>query len=355
MKHLAVFVTLATLLFSACSTDFDVTADYEETIVVYGLMDASADTQYIRISRGYISEDRSALEIAQEPDSIYYLANQLQVSIQRVSDGATFNFTEDRSITKDSGIFATAPHLIYVLPQRLNFNDSYRLLVNNSVTGKQLTAITQLVDSFRLSQPSDVLAFPFTTNLVSKFPNGNPQPVEVSFTAARDGKVYDMAVRFYYRQWEGAVTGPGDTMMVEYFFERNLTSNSFAGNDPNPGTQNMIGRYTGNDLFSYMSSTLSKNPNITREPLELPLEYVYYAGAESFYDLLRSSLGQSGITALEASPIYSNIEGGYGLFSSRYSKIRPQVGINAATKDSLKCGRFTRDLNFIVDVPTSCN
>lgn len=355
MKKLGfIFASLA-LLLSACSTDLDITADYEETLVVYGLMDASKDTQYIRISRGFVSEDRSALEVAQEADSIYYLADQLDVSIQRVSDGAVFQFSENRNLPKDSGVFATAPHLVYMLPNRLSYTEQYRLRVENTVTGKILTASTVMVDTIRLVQPSDVLAFSFTTNLVSKFPNGQAQPIDVTFTAPKDGKVYDVGVRFYYRQWEGAVTGPGDTMMLEYIFEKNLVSNTLLGPDPNPGTQNMIARYTGETLFSFMASQLSKNPNITRRPLDLPLEYVYYAGAESFYDLIRSSLSGNGITALEARPVYTNIDGGYGIFSSRISKVRPQVGINAASKDSLKCGRFTRDLNFEVDVATSCN
>lgn len=354
MKNFAILVAIFSVLLSACSTDFDVTADYEETTVVYGLMDASKDTQYIRISRGYISEDRSALEIALEADSIYYLANQLNVSIERVSDGAVFNFVEDRSLPKDTGMFATVPHLIYMLPQRLSFTDAYRLRVENTVTGKLITGYTTMVDSFRLTQPSDVLAFPFTTSLVSKLPNGNPQQVEVAFTAPEDGKVYDVAVRFYYRQWEGAVVGAGDTMFVEYLFQKSLTSTTIGANN-NPGGQPLIARYAGQDLLAFIGSELSVNPNITRMPLELPLEYVYYAGGQDFYDMLRSAQGESGITALEARPIYTNLDGGYGVFSSRYSKKRPQVGINPASKDSLACGQFTRALNFDVDVPTSCN
>ncbi len=355
MKKYAIVAALFTLLLSACSTDFDIAADYEETLVVYGLLDASQDTQYIRISRGFISADRSALEVALEPDSIYYLADQLAVTIERESDGAVFTFTEDRSIAKDTGVFGVAPHLVYALPQKLEANDAFRLRIENTVTGKIVTSYTSMVDSFRLTQPSDIQAFEFTTSLVSKFPNGLPQNIEVTFTAPVDGKVYDVAVRFYYRQWEGAVVGPGDTMFVEYLFEKGLVSASLAGANPNPGGQPVVARYFGQDLLSYIASELSANPNITREPLQLPLEYVYYAGGQDLYDMIRTSQGGTGITALEAKPIYSNIEGGYGVFSSRFSKTRPNVGINTPSKDSLACGQLTRALNFNVDVPTSCN
>ncbi|CAN5422966.1 hypothetical protein BH09BAC1_BH09BAC1_15490 [soil metagenome] len=350
INKLAIFLTLA-IVFNSCSTDFDVTGDYQETMVVYGLLDASQDTQYIRISRGFISEDRSALEIAQEPDSIYYLGEQLRVTIEQVSNGARFEFDQNTNLPKDSGIFAKAPHVVYSLANRLSENESYKLVVENIVTGKIVTANTPMVKSFRLRQPSDVLQLAFTTSLVATFPNGNPQTIDVTFEAPVNGKVYDVGVRFYYRQWEGAVVGPGDTMMVEYIFSRNLVSADASGGTPPP----IVAKYTGQSLLSLMGSTLSKNPNITREPLATPLEYVYYAGAPDLYNLLRTSQGQAGITALEATPIYSNIEGGYGIFSSRFSKTRPQVGISGPTKDSLKCGQYTRDLNFRVDVATSCN
>ena len=40
---------------NSCSTDFDLNADFIETPVVYGLLDASVDTQYIRINRPFIT------------------------------------------------------------------------------------------------------------------------------------------------------------------------------------------------------------------------------------------------------------------------------------------------------------
>ncbi len=349
MKKLAILFALAAIVFNSCSTDFDVTADYEETLVVYGLMDASKDTQYIRISRGYISEDRSALEIAQEADSIYFLANQLNVYIERVSDGAKLQFLEDRSLVKDSGIFARSPHLIYVLVDSLDEDETYRLRVEDTVTGKVLTATTAMVKEFRLRQPSDFLQLQFTTSLVSALPNGTPQPVDVTFESAENGKVYDVALRFHYREWEGAVIGPGELKYLEYLFAQNVLAAATSGS-----TAPVSAKYVGQELLSLLGNSLSKNPNITREPLELPIEYIYYSGAEPFYDLLRSSQGQSGITALEATPIFTNIDGGYGLFSSRYSKNRPEVGITDDSKDSLACGRFTRELNFRVDINTSC-
>ena len=41
MKNIYLILGVFTMLFSACETDFDVNAEWEETTVVFGLLDAS--------------------------------------------------------------------------------------------------------------------------------------------------------------------------------------------------------------------------------------------------------------------------------------------------------------------------
>ena len=48
------YLLLIVIIIIGCDTDFDVNADWKETTVVYGLLDASLDTQYIRINKGYL-------------------------------------------------------------------------------------------------------------------------------------------------------------------------------------------------------------------------------------------------------------------------------------------------------------
>ena len=55
MKKL--FLTLSVLacmaMFNACSTDVELYADYKDIPVIYGLLDATADTNYVRINRAF--------------------------------------------------------------------------------------------------------------------------------------------------------------------------------------------------------------------------------------------------------------------------------------------------------------
>ena len=60
------------MLFSACETDFDVNAEWEETTVVFGLLDASEgkdQLQKIKISKAFLG-NMDAYQMAQYSDSI---------------------------------------------------------------------------------------------------------------------------------------------------------------------------------------------------------------------------------------------------------------------------------------------
>ena len=61
------------MLFSACETDFDVNAEWEETTVVYGLLDAGEgkETQKIKISKAFLG-NMDAYQMAQYADSINF-------------------------------------------------------------------------------------------------------------------------------------------------------------------------------------------------------------------------------------------------------------------------------------------
>lgn len=49
MKIQLFIIGLMTLVLASCSTDVDLYNDYKDIPVVYGLIDAQADTNYIKI------------------------------------------------------------------------------------------------------------------------------------------------------------------------------------------------------------------------------------------------------------------------------------------------------------------
>src|SRR5688572_28707683 len=73
-------------LFSMCSTEIDLLDDWEETTVVYGLIDQSQPVQYIRIQKAFLGPE-NAYAMAQQYDSINYV-NELQVRMERLDNDA---------------------------------------------------------------------------------------------------------------------------------------------------------------------------------------------------------------------------------------------------------------------------
>ena len=55
MKKIQFFLSLTVLLgfFASCTTDVELYADYKDIPVVYGLLDATKDTNFMRINRAF--------------------------------------------------------------------------------------------------------------------------------------------------------------------------------------------------------------------------------------------------------------------------------------------------------------
>ena len=74
MKKFA-FVTLglisALFVFNGCKDDISLIGDFKETAVIYGLLDQSETTHFIKINRAFIGPG-NAYDIAQIPDSSYF-------------------------------------------------------------------------------------------------------------------------------------------------------------------------------------------------------------------------------------------------------------------------------------------
>ncbi len=58
-------------LFNRCSNEVDLYADYQDITIVYGILDYSDDTSWIKVTRAY-SGPGNALLIAHNPDSSNY-------------------------------------------------------------------------------------------------------------------------------------------------------------------------------------------------------------------------------------------------------------------------------------------
>ena len=130
MKRFLSATGLAAMLFlAACSEDFTVSAPYKDITVVYGILNAADSAHYIRIQKGFMDENKSAIQISKEPDSSYYKSinvtmleytpNAVNVlSLNRVDlDAEGADYSKNQPYNDHQ--FFTTPHLAYKLKHRL--------------------------------------------------------------------------------------------------------------------------------------------------------------------------------------------------------------------------------------------
>ena len=120
IKFLLLFVS--TLFIAACDNTLDVTDNWSETPVVYGLLNPNTPVNYIRLQRAYLGEGNAYL-MGQNPDSIYYDTNLVSVRLLRNKNNVVIDTIAMQVVTtieKEEGVFVEAPHVLYGCYKRIS-------------------------------------------------------------------------------------------------------------------------------------------------------------------------------------------------------------------------------------------
>ena len=153
MKQVKIaFIAFVVFFISSCSNDIEVIGVWKDIPVVYGIVDRTADTNYIRIERAFLPPNQSAYEVAQIADSLYFDTNQVEVSMYRIGGSDTIFFPTQPFLVelqgqtaRDSGIFANVPAYAYAF---VGFtNGIYLLEIKNKRTGNVFYAQTTSANS----------------------------------------------------------------------------------------------------------------------------------------------------------------------------------------------------------------
>ena len=121
MKKIFLFIAViaSAIFYPSCANDIDLTSEWKDIPIVYGLISASDSINYIRVEKAFIDNDISALDLAQIPDSLYYDDITVQIKSLDSNNPATFNFVRVdgnlEGFVREEGIFANSPNYIYKL------------------------------------------------------------------------------------------------------------------------------------------------------------------------------------------------------------------------------------------------
>ena len=315
MKKIYLLVSVFTIIFTSCDTDFDVNAEWEEVTVVYGLLDAGDEmkTQQIKISKAFLGK-MDALQMAQFADSINFDQGELAVKVIRVkNNGIRDTITLDEVPTlRNVGVFNDSI-IVYTFENNnfLNSNSIYELLIKNNITGNEVSSTTNIISGFNFDMGA---GFPF--GFIETWIPGNPSATKFSSTVVTWGNSTDNGVQY----------------QIELIF--NYNENDIAKNliyTSSVLEETNIFEFEGEKFFNFLKNELVKDPLIERKFLSIDL--IMTVGSENLktYRVINEEI--TGI--VQERPQFTNINNGIGLFSSRFTKTRKGFSIANRTIDYL--------------------
>lgn len=310
------FWAFIVLLFSSCETDFDVTAEYEDVTIVYGLLNQNDSIHHVKINKAFLG-DGNLLEYASIEDSSTY-QTQLNVHLEEIDGNQvrrTFELDTTTITNKEEGVFYHPEQIIYTTGENnkvwLNENYEYRINIENPATGKTITAETPLVKDFDINKP--LLNSTFRPTL--HFPL-NDFNREVSWTTSENGKLYQLVVQFSLIE----VDQQGDSTLRNIRWERfpDTRSNS------SDGDETMQKFFTNNEFYQFVEDNVpyedAERESQVQKRYSDKLDFEITVASEVFDTYIEVNKPSNSL--IEYTPDYSNVENGIGLFSSRYQKIR---------------------------------
>ncbi|MGE3825241.1 MAG: DUF4249 family protein [Bacteroidia bacterium] len=341
---------LCILLLSACETDFDVTGDWKEIPVVYGILDKNDATHYIRINKAYLG-DADAIKMGHENDSINY--DSLTVRLIELTEAGTAvdsflleETTVALEMVNDTGVFGSIGNPLQKLwktTETLDQTKIYRIKAINEATGNIVTAEAPIVKSFTVSQPSaspqSKISFIGNNDAYSSY--------SVKFAPAGNGKLYEVTIVFYYRE----INASNDTTLHEIRWKQS----QYVADESESVIQINI---EGENFFSYVGSIVDTIPTnykrligrglVDTEPdgnADDHIDIFINVGGEELYNYIEINKPAASGVLLDK-PVYTNIENGLGIFSSRTSNSVLNKSLSVKSILELREGPYTSVLGF---------
>jgi len=333
-------------MFFSCSTDIDLNADYKDITVVYGLLDKGTDLQYIKVNKAFLG-DAPVAEMAAVSDSFTYKSATVMLKKYHNDNYVkTIHFTYNDTIPKDTGYFANDKNVIYITDEKIIEENeekdieeySYKLIVQ--IPGKpEVSSKAKLVSSVKILPPisySPSLIFYQSYGISS----GEYVDLKVKYLSAKNALLYEVytEIKFYEK-----LQGSDDyTMKTLLWRQLDKRSTDIKGDET---IENII---SGSGLFNYIHSQTA-NTN-TEERIFYSIRFYFVAAGEILTKYIDLTSPDYGI--VQEKPSFTNIQNGWGLFSSRGSSFSKYKKLEKSSLDELSKGQYTGTDKFLNNTET---
>lgn len=313
---------------ASCSNELNVNDPWSDITVVYALLDASQDTNWVRINRAYLGT-QGVDAGAQEPDSIYY--GVLEVWLDEYNGNSlvrSFQLDyDDSSRDLNDGFFTTEGYHLYRTTEDVQVGRNYKLRI---VKGDNVPVVT--AEAIVLGNDVDWISPRNNALPLTLVPNTD---YSVTFETQELAKVFEVSITARYKEYT-----VGDEANVR-FLESVYTLPVKSVTNLNGGVTLIFG-YTTETLLGALMQNIPVDPNARR--FLLGMDFKALAGDEDLYTYLSVNQPPTGIVTER--PDFSNIEGGYGLFGSRSLAVVPNKQFNEAGMIEFVVNDMSCDRNF---------
>ena len=349
-KKIAIPFFSISLIFSSCSTDFELNAPYETIPVVYGLLDQSKDTQFVKINRSFLGYGNN-VDYAAINDCTHF-----EYVVAVLEEYNEFGNLIDHDTLKElmvgnlqPGIFYEDSQKVYYLEtdnDTLKEENTYHLKVSVPDKGLNFDAETDLIKGSWLN-------FKFQTILYLAGSGFKVADVDLAttedgyleqtlrWTTAERGKRYELMLRLHYTEVYNDLTE--QEKYLEWNLGRQISVSSSGGEE-------MFKDVSGGSFFNFVETQLQNYENedqVMKRVLGMDaVEIILTAGNEDLNTYMQVNEPVTGIVTER--PIFTNVNNGIGIFASKYST-RVSTFLSDGSMLEICAGQKTSGFKFCCD------
>jgi len=331
MKNYFFVIILLGLLFS-CETDFELNAPYKTTPVVYGLLDQSVDTQFIKINKSFLG-DGNNVDYAAINDCTLFDSLIAVIEAYDISNNLMYQDTLKEIWVSDlnDGIFYEEEQKLYyfsTLNDPLNDEYEYHLKANAPVHGLSFSALTSLIDNGGENSTTNYL---FRTNLLNglrlngiRFVNkveiaeDNYVDQMFSWKSSNNGERYELLMKFHFNEHleDGSVNPSYVTwnLGTQKSYDANY-KNEFEKTISGSAFYDMVASRLNN--YNHLKDKEYDESQVVKRTFDdKPLEFILTVCNATLSTYMEVNEPVTGIVTEK--PAFTNVENGIGIFASKY-------------------------------------
>jgi len=243
--------------------------------------------------------------------------------------------------TKKEGVFYNPEQRVYIFYEKNLLEDhEYKLEAILNEGQYKVDATTKLIDGFKYKSPFTNPAHFFTFGNVSESGNVNYQTRFVNYSEGFNGLGYQTRLIIKYKE----IYLDGSEEVKEIVWSAKINNgkdvNDVKPNNPDP---NESVPFNGQGFFSVIAGSIKENLDVDSRQF-VSVDVVTEVGHSELMKYIDVSKPSSGIT--QNVQLYTNINGGLGLFSSRLVSRINDMKVSVSTIEVLCTVAPTNTLKF---------